>query len=210
MKQFKQEWFFFLDKLQIRPAERFFVGTLTMLLVLFWTIQPALSGPELFDDDYYKPLIAEFKSQSARNYIAREEVLQNYYPGREDAISSYVVRVLPEKTPLNVRKRILDRVAQYKNESLVVVPELSESEQRLVEIPDTIPTSSTKSVSDKINLNKAGVSELMKLPRVGQATAIRIIAWRDENGGFKRIEDIMKVRGIGARTFEQFVHMIEV
>lgn len=210
MKQIKQEWFFFLDKLQIRPAERFFVGTLTMLLVLFWTIQPALSGPELFDDDYYKPLIAEFKSQSARNYISREKVLQNYYPGREDAISSYVLRVIPERTPLNVRERILDRVAQYKNESLVVVPELSESEQRMVEIPDTIPTSSTKSVSDKINLNKAGVSELMKLPRVGQATAIRIIAWRDENGGFKRIEDIMKVRGIGARTFEQFVHMIEV
>jgi competence protein ComEA len=50
----------------------------------------------------------------------------------------------------------------------------------------------------------------MKLPRVGEVTARRIIAWREENGGFKRIEDVMEVSGIGPKTFEQFAHMVEV
>lgn len=208
MKQFKQEWFFILDKLQIRPAERFFVGSLSMLLVLFWMITPVLSGPELFDDEYYRPVVEQFKSQSARNYLAREEVLQNYYPGREDAISRYVVREIPNKTPVTVREQILGRVKQFREENQAIRE--AESEQEYIAEGDTIPKADHSVVSQKINLNKAGVSELMKLPRVGQATAVRIIAWREENGGFKRIEDIMNVRGIGAKTFEQFAHMIEV
>ena len=54
----------------------------------------------------------------------------------------------------------------------------------------------------KININTAGVEELVQLDRVGQKYAERIVAYRTENGPFKTPEEIMQVAGIGPRTFE--------
>ncbi len=68
----------------------------------------------------------------------------------------------------------------------------------------------TPAASGKININTAGVQELVKLPRVGEKTAQRIIEYREKHGKFKRIEDIMKVKGIGEKTFKKFENMISV
>lgn len=68
----------------------------------------------------------------------------------------------------------------------------------------------SKSSDQKININTAQAEELQKLPRVGPAIAQRIIDYRKENGNFKRIEDIMKVRGIGEKVFEQLKGLITV
>jgi competence ComEA-like helix-hairpin-helix protein len=210
MKHIKQEWFFILDKLQIRPAERFFVGTMSLMLILFWIISPVISGPDIFDDEYYKPVIEEFKAQAARNYIEREEVLQNYYPGDEDAIARYVVQAIPEATPIPYRKQILNKVKELKQAIANESRPPGEGGSDQISQTDTIPKVTEPDATPKINLNSAGVTELMKLPRVGEVTARRIIAWREENGVFKRIEDVMEVSGIGPKTFEQFAHMVEV
>ena len=55
--------------------------------------------------------------------------------------------------------------------------------------------------ADKLDLNQATVDELDALPGVGPAIARRIVAFREKNGAFKRIEDLMNVRGIGEKTF---------
>ena len=54
----------------------------------------------------------------------------------------------------------------------------------------------------KININKATVEELSTLKRVGQSYAQRIVDYRNANGPFQKPEDIMKVQGIGVKTFE--------
>ncbi len=54
-----------------------------------------------------------------------------------------------------------------------------------------------------ININTATAEELEELPRVGKATAARIIEWRDENGPFSRVEELLNIQGIGERTFER-------
>lgn len=54
----------------------------------------------------------------------------------------------------------------------------------------------------KININKASVSELAQLKRVGLKYAERIVEFRNKNGPFKKPEDIMKVKGIGFKTWE--------
>ena len=54
----------------------------------------------------------------------------------------------------------------------------------------------------KININTATVDELTTLKRVGLSYAQRIVDYRNENGPFQNPEDIMKVRGIGASTYE--------
>lgn len=55
--------------------------------------------------------------------------------------------------------------------------------------------------SGKVNLNTATADQLSLLPRVGPAVAQRILEFREQNGPFKKPEDLMLVRGIGEKTF---------
>ena len=52
-----------------------------------------------------------------------------------------------------------------------------------------------------VNLNTATVAQLETLPGIGKATAERILEYRQKNGGFKKVEDLMNVRGIGEKSF---------
>jgi competence protein ComEA len=61
-----------------------------------------------------------------------------------------------------------------------------------------------------INLNSATAAELEKLPGVGPATAARIVEYRQKNGAFKKVEDLMNVRGIGEKTFLSLKPLITV
>ena len=55
---------------------------------------------------------------------------------------------------------------------------------------------------EKININEATVEEIALLKNVGPKYAERIIQYRQENGPFEKPEDIMKVKGIGPKTWE--------
>ena len=52
-----------------------------------------------------------------------------------------------------------------------------------------------------VNLNTAPASELATLPGIGERTAARIIEYRQKNGPFKKIEELMNVQGIGEKSF---------
>lgn len=56
--------------------------------------------------------------------------------------------------------------------------------------------------SGPISLSRADQETLETLPRIGPATAERIIAWRDKNGPFRSVEDLLAVSGIGPATLE--------
>ena len=62
----------------------------------------------------------------------------------------------------------------------------------------------------KINLNKATKEELMTLPGVGASRAESIIQYRNENGGFKSIDEIMLISGIKEGLFEKIKDLIKV
>ncbi len=55
---------------------------------------------------------------------------------------------------------------------------------------------------EKININTATVEELVNLKRIGPKHAERIVQYRDANGPFVKVEDIMMVKGIGPKTLE--------
>jgi competence protein ComEA len=72
-------------------------------------------------------------------------------------------------------------------------------------------TSSTGAGSKgKVNINKADMSQLITLPGVGEATARDIIEYREKNGKFKTIEDIMKVPRIKEGRFNAIKDLIVV
>jgi competence protein ComEA len=65
-------------------------------------------------------------------------------------------------------------------------------------------------LKQKVNINTATISELDTLPGVGEATAKEIIAYRDKNGIFKSIQDIMKVPRIKESRFSSIKDLITV
>ncbi len=62
----------------------------------------------------------------------------------------------------------------------------------------------------KVNLNTASLEELMTLPGIGQSKAEDIISWREENGGFDSVEDIMQIQGIKEGIFSRIEDRIKV
>jgi len=66
------------------------------------------------------------------------------------------------------------------------------------------------SVATPVNLNTATASDLQALPGVGAATARLIIEHREKNGGFKKVEELMNIKGIGEKSFLKLKPMVTV
>ena len=72
------------------------------------------------------------------------------------------------------------------------------------------PESSSQAVASPLNLNAATATQLESLPGIGARTAERIIEYRQKNGGFKKIEELMNVRGVGEKSFLKLKPLITV
>jgi competence protein ComEA len=79
----------------------------------------------------------------------------------------------------------------------------------MVVIVTWLPVSGVEDL-DKININTASADELLQLTGIGEKKAALIIEFREKQGPFKTPEDLMKVPGIGIRTFEANKERIEV
>ncbi len=63
---------------------------------------------------------------------------------------------------------------------------------------------------EKVNINQADAKTLTTLKGIGKDRAVKIIEYREMNGPFQKIEDIMKVKGIGKKIFEQNKDVLSV
>lgn len=75
---------------------------------------------------------------------------------------------------------------------------------------DSKVNNSVNSETLRIDLNKADLSLLVKLPGVGVKTAEKILRYRSKNGSFKRVEELIKVKGIGNKKLEKIKKLVYV
>lgn len=56
---------------------------------------------------------------------------------------------------------------------------------------------------EKVNVNSATVEQLVEIPGIGESTAASIVEKRKELGGFKSLDDLLQVKGIGEKKLEK-------
>jgi competence protein ComEA len=96
---------------------------------------------------------------------------------------------------LNERRHIMKSPKKYLVLSLVVVVIAAFA-------PALWSQPAQEEGTEKININTATAEEIAQLKNIGTAYAMRIVEYRQENGPFEKPEDILKVKGIGEKTYE--------
>lgn len=111
---------------------------------------------------------------------------------------------------------------EYINQALTVsdgqqiyVPSSDEVEEILLFEADNVSSNETPDntgevIKQEVNINTADATELMTLSGIGQAKAQAIIEYRNNNGDFKTIEDIMQIDGIKESVYEKIKDKIRV
>jgi competence protein ComEA len=104
--------------------------------------------------------------------------------------------------------RELNLAAKLSDEMVIYVPQVGETAPI---INNSTASSTTNSLEvSLVNINTADLTQLMTLSGIGPSKANAILAYRDEHGLFKSIEDIKEVTGIGDLTFENIKNFISV
>ncbi|RBP63896.1 competence protein ComEA [Alkalibaculum bacchi] len=171
---------------------------------------------------YYSSIFKNSSIENSKMDVLEKEVEKSEEPTEETAktiivhISGEVIK--PGIIELDYGQRLYEAIemaggptekADVEQVNLAMILE----DQQKVVIPSTdngaqgnptIEYSAGGGAAVKININTADKTQLMELPRIGDATAEAIIQYREENQGFKKIEDIKNVPRIGDVTFEGF------
>ncbi|GFP08129.1 helix-hairpin-helix domain-containing protein [Lactobacillus helveticus] len=119
-----------------------------------------------------------------------------------------------------VQLKAINRAILLKDQDKIHIPYKGEKVESAATAGTGTSTNSTSTSSnssasnqesgEKVNLNTADVAGLQKLTGIGEKKAEQIIAYREQNGPFKKVEDLMQVSGIGEKTFASLKDQLTV
>ena len=136
------------------------------------------------------------------------------YPGVYPAKTSQrIIEVIGLAKPLeNADLEWVNLSQPLYDGQVVYIPYKGEVHQNKFEMyqQNNAQSNSKQSNQQKININQADQSALEQIPGIGPKKAQEIMQYRDTHKGFKSIEEIKEIKGIGDKTFEQLKDYIEV
>ena len=92
----------------------------------------------------------------------------------------------------------------------VSVPAPMQTVPTILTEPETQETVPEPTIVFPIDICCADKEEFMALPGIGEVLAGRILAYRDQSGGFSQVEDLLNVEGIGKKRFEDIYSLITI
>ena len=92
----------------------------------------------------------------------------------------------------------------------VSVPASLQTVPTETEEPETEPEEVTQAVTFPFDINSATAEEFTALPGIGDVLAGRILAYREENGSFAHVEELMNVEGIGEGKMEDILELVTI
>jgi comEA protein len=169
---------------------RYIIGSILLLMIL------AGSGFLLWRENEWKPKL-ESRLDAIENEITEQK------------------STLSESVAVQVDPGVI--IAQQKEDQSTPVATTSKNTGKIAgtstvsKSTQSAPTiAETKAETPIVNINSAGLNELDLLPGIGPVYAQRIIDYRSNNGGFKSIEEIKNVKGIGDATFAKLKDYIVI
>ncbi len=120
-------------------------------------------------------------------------------------ISGGIWIVLKDKNQIQKTNTQNREVAELRQQNELLREQLSEISKQVAG-----EQSSSSDNQDLININTASEGELDALPGIGPVRAGDIISYRESRGGFKTIEEIKNIKGIGDKSFENLKDLITI
>lgn len=100
------------------------------------------------------------------------------------------------------------------DEDCIVIPKIGEELEENDEVKDLVETEkgvkNTGKENNKININKASIEQLKTLSGIGDSKAKAILDYRESNGGFKSIDELSNIDGIGSKTLEKLRDKVDI
>ncbi len=114
---------------------------------------------------------------------------------------------------INLSKKVEDEmvIIIYTKEEILALQNEEKKQWKEVECPNTPIVNdacinegeNSSEESSKVSINQGNLEELMTLPGIGESKAQAIISYREQNGGFQQVEELLNVNGIGDTIFAQ-------
>ena len=114
-----------------------------------------------------------------------------------DALNKAEVLKDADLSQLNLSEKLVDQ-------KLIYVPKKGENSMKINSQQSTLNSSDVKiNKNQPLNLNSATEEQLKNIPGIGPSKAKEILNYREQNHGFNSIDDLMKIKGFGKKTFEK-------
>lgn len=170
---------------------------------------------DVFMDEYMEDIFVYANSEVSKEENVVEEIKNTFYveikgeviyPDVYEMEDGSIIKDLIDKAgglkeTANINN--INRAEKLQANKLIIIPNINDKEQNMI-------LESNTETDDLININTGGINELTKINGIGEAKAQNIIDYRENNGGFKTIEEIKNIDGIGDKTYEKIKNKIKV